>query len=1089
MFSEALYIVSRMQYQGRAIVDFHPYVSLAMHNIVNPPDTSPPASSEADKQRLMRLRRLRKSPGFALIADSVLLLQSVQLDMDYPLPWHRYARQRLSEWLLEIAGTPLDPDTLKLRLKSPHAWVDAQDHERDSLGFSLTRLAIASADLQQVSALAHCIPADDSPLPELPQLSASALFRQVLDNRWLDDHEQQVNAFWQRHTGTWLDLARLSFLDDLARQRKRKTLSPAGLYLTLDALGYAQFPTDSLSLIPGKAGDKAEVRLLYIDGEVVPGLFQIRSRLNSHCFIHLPGIARAAFEYISDDSAIMTARLLDAVNGSTWHRQWLDSRLTRHDEAPRIESRPFTGDVFNELLLAARDVTELPPDPHGDALLHGFIARGMTLACAVDLWQTAPEILDDLPRPDGIAAERMKHWLQQHGLDLDPRQVFIAYRPGLERTPLGQVRHANTDVHVPDETPMSLVKALIGHYQIESPSGYIDHGARTVVYHDPTGKGAWAEDRLLPVSAEALCTYIEQIDFLALMTLRIDEFWEGQQGRIERALRTLMITQALISLKHGTLLRSGFDDVVLGLSGTTPCWRALGFEVQSSFVEGLTRQPCASLLILCPANTSRRVLYQAGQHKAFVEFKNTNALSAYLRAAAAQEHWCSAVLHYVPSHHRERLAYLFKYWSGIAQATPPVSMLRPWTDVIYQPDAHRTLDHSLHEHPLPAGPPMSFMRQTLKVNALEDASLLIVTSRQVSLHYWRARLLHLQCLLAPMSLLMTPALIASLATEIGLVAVDIAQARLPGHRQAEKRQALLSVLLLGLLGLAPYTPRLLGAMGKIATASKPVLRAPQTGARPLQEFSAWLRHSLNPRQTRLKKFFHTDSFLKRWTVHAHPYFGSQPVHAWKLGRKFLLWTSDRGQARTLVISTHGYSLPWSKTVSIPNGTYIHTYAPHGHTLVDPLLHRVVSQQVRPFGVSSAAGNTRYINGVALPPLLPIDKMVSGTDLPGRLKNYTLSKFQTAGGESYQEIAWAVRSSHQSLLTRQLPSVPMDVLSVRNRFGSPPPNLADLFNTLSGQGIHYERIILLHCRCSAINGLLRRAPVWNAPLNHGLTLTP
>lgn len=1056
-----------------------------MHDASNPP------SASAVLPTLKRLRHLRQSPGFALLADSVLLLQTVQLDMDYPTPWPVYARQRLSAFLQDLAGNPLDPDLLRLRLNSPHEWVDGQGLEHDSLNCSLTELAIASADVQQLLALGRATLADERPLPELPHLSARDLFRQVLDSRWFDDYQQLLEMFWQRHTGTWLSLARLAFIDNLARQQARSTLSRAGFYLTLDALGYPAFPLDSQALNPGKAGEKAEVRLLYIDNELVPGLFQVRSRLNSHCFIHLPGTDQKAVEYISDDSTVMNHRLLAAVNSSKWHRQWLDNRVSLNDKPPHIESRPFTDDVFTELLLAARDCAEHPPDPHGDTLLQRLIARSMTLASAVDLWQTTPAILNELPRPDPIAAKEMQHWLQaQHGLDLDPRQVFIAYRPGHTRTPLGQVKHANTYVQVPDETPMNLAQALIGHYRIETPSGYIDQGAQTVVYHDPAGRGEWAPERVLPVSAAAVCEHIEQLDFLALMTRRIDEFWDGQQGHIEQALRALLVTQAVISLKTGTLQRSGFDAVVLGLSSHQPCWKALGFEVKSALVGGLTRQPCASLLILSPPGTSRCVLYQAGQHKAFVEFENTEALSLYLSKAAASKAWRSTVLHYVSPPHRVRLAYLFKFWSRTAPALPPASMLRPWTDILYNPDVHQTLDDSLHEHPLPPGAPMGFMRQTLKANALEDARTLIVTSRQVSLQYWSGRLRHLQWLLAPMSLLMTPALIASLATEIGLVALDIAQANLPGQRQKEKRQVLLSILSLGLLGLAPRTPGLVGALGKLGAARQVAQRVPQAGTRPLHEFGAWLRRSLHPRQTRLEKFFHTDSLLKRWTIHPHPYFGGQPVHAWKLGRKFLLWTSDRGQARTLVVSTHGYSLPWSKTAPIPNGTRVYTYAPDGYALIDPALHRVVSQRVSPFSVSSAAGNAPIVSGTSLPPLVITDKLLAGTDLPGRLKNYTLSKFQTPGGENYQEIARVVRSSHSTLLAGQMPSAPMDVLSVRNRFGSAPPTLESLFNTLASQGIHYDRILLLHCRCSAIAALLRRAPVWSAPaLRHAPPARP
>ncbi len=1018
-----------------------------------------------------------------LLADSVLLLQSLQLDMDYPEPWHLYARQCLDTQLAAMAGKPLNPDRLRLRLNSPECWVDEQGQEHDSLECSLTDLAVASADQQQSSALLGCVPVDDRPLPELPQLTASALLVKTLDNRWFDDYKAQLDRFWQRHAETWLSLARLAFLDGLARQRKRTTLSEAGFHLTLNALGYLAFPADSQALMsPDAPGDKAEVRLLYIDGEVVPGLFQVRSRLNSHCFIHLPGTAQATIEYISDDDAVISRRLLQALNGSNWHRQWLDQRAADHDQPPHIESRPVTGDVFRLLLIACRACAEVPPDKHGQALSWRMISRSMALAGAVDLWQSQPSILGDIPRPDTVANERVQRWLkEQHGLDLDPRQVFIAYRGGRTHQPLGHVKNASTYIHVPDETPLTLANAMISHYRIESPSGYIDEGARTVIYRDPGGKGSWAEERVLPISAEAFCQYLEQLDFLAIMTARIDAFWEGQQARIEQALGAMLVTQAIIGLKSGTLTRDGFDTVVSGLTRMQPVWKALGFEVQAASFTPLIRQPCASLLVLYPDHTARCVLYQAGQHQALMEFADTRAMSTYLQKACANEQWRTAVLAYVPTRHRERLAYLFKHWSGVKLTPPPLSVLRPWTDTLHNPDANRTLAHSLHEHPLPSGPPMSFMRQTLKANALEDARELIVTSRQAWLHYWSARLRHLQWLLAPMSFLLTPAMLASLAAQIGVVVLDIAKANLPGHRQAEKHQALLSTLSLGLLALTPHTPRLSNALGKIGAVGKAVLKAPTAQRHVLHESGRWLRRSLSRRQTRLEKFFYTDSLLKRWTIGPHPDFGGLPVHAWKVGRKFLLWTSDRGQARTLVVSTHGYYLPWSKTVPIPNGTQIHTYAPHGHVLMDPALHRVVSRRVSPFAVSSAAGNSVVGPASSLPPLAITDKLIAGTTLPGRLKNYTLSKFQSEGGESYQEIVHAVRNSNARALGSPLPAMPMDVLSVRNRFGSTAPTLEDLFNNLAAQGIHYDRILLLHCRCEAINASLRRIPDWTAPL--------
>ncbi|MEX5669834.1 hypothetical protein ABFV57_33820, partial [Pseudomonas neuropathica] len=79
-----------------------------------------------------------------------------------------------------------------------------------------------------------------------------------------------------------------------------------------------------------------------------------------------------------------------------------------------------------------------------------------------------------------------------------------------------------------------------------------------------------------------------------------------------------------------------------------------------------------------------------------------------------------------------------------------------------------------------------FLHQLLKQNARDDAEDQIVTSTQVTLADWTDRLQQLQRLLVPMSLLLTPALVASLATEIGITSLAIAATHLPGSRYAEK---------------------------------------------------------------------------------------------------------------------------------------------------------------------------------------------------------------------------------------------------------------------------------------------------------------
>ncbi|MFJ4142338.1 dermonecrotic toxin domain-containing protein [Pseudomonas sp. NPDC089734] len=1046
------------------------------------PETQPSPPDELATHIQRQLKALRKSPGFKLIAESALFLKAIQLDMDCPAPPRRHVHEQLSRLLRQKTGKPLDPDHVHITLKTQtHPSVDEQGQERYSQRFSLTGLALACLDPKHQQDLKNCVPTD---APLAPSLTTGTVFELITGTPWADHYRHTLDTFWRTHEATYRTLARLSFLDSLARQSARRKISRDGYYLTLDALGFAGFPTDLQSLESGARGQLAEVHMLSLNGRQVPCLFQVRSPNTSHCFIHAPGLSAAVIEYISDDPAYMAQRLLDALNASHLHRRWLSQHFNDDNLPLSVQSVPIMDDVFSHLTKAQQTFAlDLLNNADEARMIDPFkpIARSLALAGAVDLWQTQPAILKHIPSPHRLAARLMGEALPDSSLN--PDHVFIAYRRGTSITPLGSVHQPVSHVHVPSEKPVSLSEALINNYRVEYPAGYIDHGGRSVVYLDPTGKGDWADDRELPLSAQSIEDKIIAIDFLSLMSAHLDEFWEQQADTIEAAFRTLFMTQAVICLKQGSLLRSGFDRVVQSLTAPGARWLTLGFEVKSSFSEGIQALQCAGLLILEGAQKNHRVLYQPGLPQAFVEFQHDEGLQKYLRHATGKEQWRTAVLNYIPQRHQQRLDYLFKLWAGIQAPTPPASILRPWTDTLYNTDVRKALNHTFHEHPL-SGSPFAFMRQTLKRNALEEARQQIVTSAQLSLRYWTEQLNHLQLLLAPMSLLLTPAWMVSLATEIGIASLNIASANLPGIRAEEKRQAMLSLLSLGLFNLAPYTPRLLGGLGKKAV---PAGNAVRTGSgvfvRPLNQ-TARLRRSVNPRNTRLEKFFHTDSVLKVWTIPGLPLSGSLAIHAWKLGRKFLLWTSSRGQARTLVISTHGHYMPWSSTVKIPNGTEIQTFAPHGYVLIDPKLHRVVSGKIGPFARSDSFGNTLAIPPSSLPPLVLTDKLMAGTSLPGRLKNYTLSKFQTVSDETYQDIAHIVRNSNISPFKNQLPPTPMDVLTVRNRFAMNAPTLDDLFQTLFAQGIHYDRILLVHCRCAALDVLLHRAPEYQ-----GIVLKP
>lgn len=1040
-------------------------------------DDASNAEAILDPAAERRLKSLRKSPGYALLTESVLLLRAYQLDMDVPPPRHRFVRDRLVRLLKQLTGTSLDPDQLTIRFTThDRPSVSDNGRERYSRRFSLTDVAQACFDSWDYGGLARVSVVDTPLSPDYPSLRASTVLGLITEASWPADYETRLDRFWEQHSVTFRTLSRLSLLDELARKLKRRHISTDGYRLFLDALGLDAFPTDLSVLQRDGRGRMAEVWGLSLGGNLIPGVFQVRSKQTSHCFVHVAGARGKTIEYISDVPSEMTRRLHRAISGSGWHRRMLDLMEGNESPAP-IKALLIDGDVFEALTKALAHVTyeSLSHEDFDGLNVLKPVARTMTLASVVDFWPARFPVLDMIPEPSKCAAELMTDFLaKRYGLQLDANHVFIAYRRGKAQTPLGDARRPANFVRIPDDKPVSLSEALITHYQVQHPEGYIDHGGRTAVWLDTTGKGTWAADQVLPVDPAAVEAHIRQLDFLTVMSGYINDFWEHKAAFIEHAFTSIFIAQALVALKKGHLGRESFDRVVKAIERpASGQWTAIGFHVQGWSLSSM--RPLYPGLLILEHPSGARVLYQVGHTRAFVELQGPEDLHRYLRRATADKDWREAVMRYTPARHHDRLEYLLRLWSGGLAYEPPVSLLRPWTDTLYNADARKALNNSRIESRLDR-PLFAFLREVLKRNALEDAQDRIVTTGEVSIRYWMAWFDHLRLLLAPMSMLLTPGFMVSLVAELGDTALTVALANLPGGRYEEKKTAILSVLSLGLLSIGPQTPRITGALGRIAKTTGKTARTGsvlKTRAGPLT-LSA---RGASPRKTTVERFFHTQAMLKRWTVAANPRFGNVSVHAWKLGRKFLLWTSDRGQARTLVVSTHGHYMPWSSTTRIPLGTEIRTYAPHGHILIDPKLHRVVNRTAKPFATSTTQGNSLISAPSPLPPLTNTDKIIAGTSLPGRFKNYTLSKYQNTKGETYEEIGHIVRHSHASPYRGQLPATPMDVLTVRNRFGMRSPTLADLFDNLYSRGIHYDKILLVHCRCSAIAATLQRAPIY------------
>lgn len=932
-------------------------------------------------------------------------------------------------------------------------------------------------------------PLSDGPLDEaLPSFTASAALNMIVNAHWATDYPALIEAFWNRHEQTYCALAKLAFLHRLHTQVSQRKISREGYQLALDALGLRHFPDDWRYLEQPATGTLADASMLSLNGQQMPGAFQLRSHNTSHCFIHQPGSAAEPVEFISDDPGRMSQMLLNALNTAGGLACLHDPAEEEGAVTPELTA--IEGDIFSAITRAQKllSLRHLQTDnlsdnaPRDNIDLLKPIRHALELVSAIDLWPVRPGILRRIPVPLKTAGRLMRKMMKdEHGLDINPDHVFIRYRRGKTFTPLGSAHVPVIQVTVPDESPISLSQALVINYRVQRAEGYLDRDARTVVYVDHTGKGDGADIQELAVTAQAIENHIRQIDFLSLMTARIERFWDKHKNNVEQCFKTNFMTQAVLCFKKRLLFRSGFDIVVKALEqlDTKPRngaveWSVPGFYLQHSVVDGVQEVYCPSLLVLSVPGRPQKVLYQAGVVKGFIEFDSDEAIKQYIHKAARNMQWQESVLAYVPTRHHQRLTYILNIWGGKQRPSEPVSILRPWTDALYNHDAHKAAAHELCSKTLTTSP-FQYMREALKQNGLWDAQDLIVTSSELLLRYWTRQLNHLQILLAPLSILITPALLATLAAEIGVLSLNIASAHLPGARHEEKRQVMLTALTLGLFQLAPYTPRLLHSFRRLIRPAKTLTKAsavvPNT-----RSFSSLLNRSMHQRHTRLEKFFGTDSLLKTWDIPGFADFGTLPVRAWKLARQFLLWTSGHDKARILVVSTHGYHLPWSKSTPIPNGTELSVYAPHGYELIDPALHRVVRQHAKPFALLNTQVNTPLI-APGSPAYVLTDKLMAGSYRPGMIKNYKLSKFQSPNHESYQDISHIVRNSNQSPLAGQFPAKPMDVLTVRNRFGMTDPTLEDLFKELFDRGIHYDKILLLHCRCSAFQSLIGTAPVF------------
>jgi len=201
--------------------------------------------------------------------------------------------------------------------------------------------------------------------------------------------------------------------------------------------------------------------------------------------------------------------------------------------------------------------------------------------------------------------------------------------------------------------------------------------------------------------------------------------------------------------------------------------------------------------------------------------------------------------------------------------------------------------------------------------------------------------------------------------------------------------------------------------------------------------------------------------------------------AWELEEKFLLFTAGKERGQDLLITSHGGYFPFNGDFIIPPKVVLSVLGPHQHVLIDPGLHNMVNTSVRPYANISAnnigfGSVNRSQSPWKKPNVHPFEnhiqspKSITGTNKPGRFRNYSLYKYEKDTDGDYYGIRSFINTNHYGLWTGDAAKYTMrriDVLSVRNRLLKMAPTIKDAIAALVKKDIYYDRIILSFCRCS------------------------
>ncbi|UVL77142.1 mannosyltransferase [Pseudomonas putida] len=276
------------------------------------------------------------------------------------------------------------------------------------------------------------------------------------------------------------------------------------------------------------------------------------------------------------------------------------------------------------------------------------------------------QALQDFPRPDQLAEQTLRKWLEPQGIAQSPLEIdVLTFHYQLEPQGEGRTRFQENAVI---SQQMNLVEALLGNWQGEPAAGYSGfhygnwaglppRGPLTLVerleppselsnaspylvfngLYRRTQPPRYAPDTRLPIRAESFQAYLWSLSFLNNFKQSLDAYWDHHLTDYQKALRI-----AFIAACNQQMLEGSLSDTQRQLA-----WRAAGLLPRGDLRLSMLNvygYSATDILQIRPGSGPEVLLYIPGNASPFHGFADESALQHWFAAQCQEAHKREALL-------------------------------------------------------------------------------------------------------------------------------------------------------------------------------------------------------------------------------------------------------------------------------------------------------------------------------------------------------------------------------------------------------------------------------------------------------------